>query len=275
MAKVLTAEQIARYRRENFLSPLDGVSAEKAAHYRRCLEEYEAAHGGAPLPPKDYRKTHVRLPWVAELVREPGILDVVEDVLGPDILIFNATFFIKEPHSDAITAWHQDATHFGLRPHEHVSAWLALSEASLESGCMEMARGSSALGQMQHRAQALKNSINHRSQMIVEEFDPEPIVPLPLAPGQFSLHHTLVAHRSEPNRSADRRIGIGISYIPTRVRHIGSYRMPATLVRGADKFGNFDLEPDPRALSPEDAVTAHEQAYNRYRDGYDEQVKRH
>lgn len=275
MPRMLTETQIAKYRRENYLSPLQGITSEKAEYYRRCLDAYEAEHGGHPLTPKMLRKTHVLLPWVADMVRERRILDAVEDVIGPDILIFNSTYFIKEAHSDMITAWHQDSTHFGLRPHEHVSAWLALSVASSESGCMEVVSGSSALGQLRHRPQALKNSINAGSQAIVEEFDAEPIVPLALAPGQFSLHHTRVVHRSEPNRSDDRRIGIGISYIPARLRHIGSHRMTATLVRGEDRFGHFDLEPDPRALSPEDARAAHDFAYRRYREGYDEQIEWH
>ncbi|WP_204337682.1 hypothetical protein, partial [Klebsiella pneumoniae] len=64
-----------------------------------------------------------------------------------------------------------------------------------------------------------------------------------------SLHHTLIAHNSPPNGSNDRRIGFGISYIPTHCRHSGSKRMSAMLVRGVDRHGHFDLEDDPRTLS--------------------------
>lgn len=275
MPKILSKSQVAKYHRENFLAPVEGIGAEKARYYRSCLEAYEMERGGPPLPAKDLRKTHVLLPWAAEVVREPQILDAIEDVIGPDILVFNSTFFIKEPQSSAITAWHQDATHFGLQPYEHVTAWLALSAASRESGCMEMVLGSSALGQLWHKPQALKHSINAGSQVIVEDFKAEAIVPVELNPGQFSLHHTLVIHRSEPNHSMDRRIGIGISYIPARVHHIGTRRMTATLVRGSDQFGNFELEPDPRDLSPADAKAGHHTAYLRYREGYDEQIKWH
>jgi len=275
MQKFLSIDQIAQYHRENFLSPLEGIGAEKARYYRDCLETYEAERGGPPLPPKELRKTHVLMPWAAEMVREPRILDAVEDVIGPDILVFNSTFFIKEPRSGALTAWHQDATYFGLQPYQHVTAWLALSVASKESGCMEMASGSSTLGQLRHKAKALPKSINAGSQTIVDDFDAEPVVSIELEPGQFSLHHTLIAHCSGPNRSSDRRIGIGISYIPTRVHHVGTYPMMATLVRGEDHFGNFELEPDPRQLSVEEATTAHDAAYRRYREGYDEQIAWH
>jgi len=275
MPRMLSNDQIARYHRDNVLTPLQGTSAERAHYYRGRLERYEAAHGGPPLPASALRKTHVLLPWAAELVREPRVLDAVEDVLGPDVLVFNSTFFIKEPGAPTITAWHQDATHFGLRPYEHVTAWLALSTASRESGCMQVVSGSSALGQLHHQPQAFEHSINAGGQAIVEDFNAEPVIAVELSPGQFSLHHTLVIHSSAPNRGTDRRIGIGVSYIPTRVFHVGSRPMGATLVRGEDRFGHFELEPDPRDGSAQQAERAHEAAYRRYREGYDEQIECH
>src|SRR5690606_25588567 len=95
----------------------------------------------------------------------------------------------------------------------------------------------------------------------------------PLQAGQFSLHHTLVVHQSLPNATDDRRIGCGISYIPTYVRHKGSFRMPASLVRGTDRYGHFDHEPDPRLLTQAEAEAAHHEAYRLYREGYEEQVR--
>src|SRR4030088_2767715 len=82
--------------------------------------------------------SYVFLPWVDALVRHKRILDAVEDLIGPDILVYTATWFIKEAQSPTFAAWHQDATYFGLDPHEHVTAWVALSDASAEAGCMEV-----------------------------------------------------------------------------------------------------------------------------------------
>ena len=70
------------------------------------------------------------LPWAARMARDPRILDVVEDLIGPDILIWTSTFFIKEPGSPMVAAWHQDATYYGLDPVEPIAVWLALTEAS-------------------------------------------------------------------------------------------------------------------------------------------------
>ena len=82
-------------------------------------------------------------------------------------------------------------------------------------------------------------------------------------------------HQSGPNNSDDRRIGFGISYIPAHVRHKGTRRVPATLARGQDRYGHFELEPDPRELSPAEAEAAHEAAYRGYRTGYTEQMEWH
>ena len=96
-------------------------------------------------------RTHILLAWVHGLTRHPGILDAVEALIGPNILVYTSTWFIKEPETPAIAAWHQDATYFGLRPYEHVTAWLALTDATAENGCMEFLpgshhRGSSPIG---------------------------------------------------------------------------------------------------------------------------------
>ena len=103
-----------------------------------------------------------------------------------------------------------------------------------------------------------------RGQSIREAVDEAAAIPITLQPGQFSLHHTMVLHASRPNRSDADRIGIGISYIPSRVRHVGPTRLAATLVRGADRHGHFDLEPTPAASADAAAVAAHADSLNRF-----------
>jgi non-heme Fe2+,alpha-ketoglutarate-dependent halogenase len=277
MPKKLTPDQVETYRRDGFLAAQPALTPAEVAHYRASLETYEAGLRGrlTSLPPMHARKTHVLLHWAAELVRHPALLDAIEDLIGPDILIFNATFFIKEARADGITAWHQDSTYFGLEPQEHVTCWVAFSDASLAAGCMEFLPGSHNWGQLNRAARAVANSINFGNQSITGEFDADAAVAVPVRAGEFSCHHTRTLHQSGPNATDDRRIGLGISYIPAHVHHKGSMRMPATLVRGANRYGHFDLEPDPRALTPEQAAQAHEAAYRGYRAGYNEQIERH
>ncbi|MEC7574538.1 MAG: phytanoyl-CoA dioxygenase family protein, partial [Pseudomonadota bacterium] len=167
-------------------------------------------------------------------------------------------------------SWHQDATYFGLRPYEHVSAWIALSPATMESGCMQFVPQSHDLGQLDHRAHVDRKILNGASQELLGDLHHSSAVAAPLSPGEFSLHHTLTVHHSPANQSDDRRIGFAVSYIPTRCRHLGeTRRAPAMLVRGEDRFGHFDLEPAPANGTDFDV---HNDSYARYRANYNEQV---
>ena len=271
----LNQSEVEAFQRDGYYAPVDVFSVEEARRWRADLEAFERTLPAGPVSAGDRRKLHVRCPWARDLVEDPRLLDVMESLLGPDLLVFTSTFFIKEPNTDAITAWHQDATFFGLQPYEHVTAWVALSEASIEAGCMEFIPGSHRWGQLAHGQTALPGTINAGARSISAPMDTSTAVFAPVKTGQVSLHHTLIAHNSPPNRSNDRRIGLGISYIPTHCRHSGNKRMSATLVRGVDRHGHFDLEDDPRALSAEAQAEAHARAYGRYRECHAEQAQRY
>jgi len=273
----LSSAQVEGYARDGFVSPVPALTREQAAHYREKLAAFERAVGGpltSDATDARYRsRTHVLLAWVHGLVRHPAILDAVEQLIGPDILVYTSTWFIKEPESPAIAAWHQDATYFGLRPYEHVTAWLALTDATAENGCMEFLPGSYRRGQLPHRAGVVAASVNRAGQAVTIDVDDAPAVHAPLRAGEFSLHHTLCLHRSQPNRSAGRRIGLAVSYVPTRVQHLGvKHKTPAMLVRGVDTFGHFALEPPPLADLDDAARAAYDRSYDGYRAAYAEQV---
>jgi ectoine hydroxylase-related dioxygenase (phytanoyl-CoA dioxygenase family) len=273
----LTTALVDGYERDGFLSPVVALTLAQARSCRDKLEAFERTLGG-PLTSDAvdarYRsRTHVLLRWVHDLAAHPAILDAVEDLIGPDILVYTSTWFIKEPDSAAIAAWHQDATYFGLRPYVHVTAWLALTDATAENGCMEFIPGSHRRGQLPHRAGVVAASVNRAGQAVVGEIDDAPAVHAPLRAGEFSLHHTLLLHRSQPNRARDRRIGLAVSYVPTSVQHLGvRHKAPAMLVRGVDRFGHFDLEPAPATDLDEQARAAYARSYEGYRASYAEQV---
>src|SRR5215831_17508595 len=277
MAMTLSRAQVEGYSQNGFVSPVTALTREEAARYRAKLDDFEGAIGGLltseATDPRYRSRTHVLLAWVHGLVRYPAILDAVEILIGPDILVFTSTWFIKEPGSAAIAAWHQDATYFGLRPHLHVTAWVALTDATAANGCMEFLPGSHERGQLPHTAGVVAESVNRARQAVDGAVDDRPAVHAPLRAGEFSLHHTLTLHRSQPNRSRGRRIGLGISYVPTRVRHVSEkVKAPAMLVRGADAFGHFHLEPAPRADLDAAAQAAFTRSYEGYRAAYAEQV---
>jgi ectoine hydroxylase-related dioxygenase (phytanoyl-CoA dioxygenase family) len=274
MKNKLTEAEIKDYRANGFLFPIDALTVDEVAKYREALQTTEAHLGGSLMAiDRKYRgNLHFLCRWVDEIARNPRILDVIEDLVGPDILLFTSRFFIKAPMSDGIAAWHQDCTYFGLRPHDHVTAWVALSNVTAEAGPVEFAAGSHIRGQLMQASNVIKNSVNTAGQITVEWFDQSEIATAILRPGQFSLHHTCVVHQSAPNRTNERRIGLALSFIPTRTRHIGSRRMPATLVRGRDTYGHFDLQPGPQCDFGAAETARHNETFKAYVDSFFEQL---
>jgi hypothetical protein len=262
---MLDAAETSRYAEAGYLPGRRLLSPEETAHYREGCERHcgPAVMDGARRQASNRVKPYLLFPWAASLVRHARILDCVEALIGPDILVFHTTVWLKEPHSETFVPWHQDATYFGLSPFEHVTAWVALTDSTPENGCVQILPRSHTAGQRPHFDQPDPKAMLSRGQTLADAIDDADAVNLSLAAGEVSFHHTLSFHRSGINRTAARRIGIGISYIPTRVRHVGDTRLSATLVRGQDAHGNFDHEPAPTA-DEEAARRAHADSIARF-----------
>ena len=190
-------------------------------------------------------ETHLFLTWVYELVSHPRVLDAVESVLGPDIMVWNSHWFPKFPGDRAYVSWHQDATYWGLTPPNVTTAWIALSESTPENGCLKVVPGSHLASLPQRETYAADNMLS-RGQEIAVEVDEAQAVEMPLHPGEFSLHHIGIVHGSGPNHSQSPRIGLAVRYISPDVVQSGSQRDLVVLVRGKDKYGHFDLAEPPQ-----------------------------
>jgi non-haem Fe2+, alpha-ketoglutarate-dependent halogenase len=249
MPKMLTTAQVEQYREEGFVSPVRVMSEAAAGEYRRRLEAFEATSGG-PLGGDLRHKSHLLFTWLAELVRHDRILDAIEDLYGPDLLCWSTNFFIKEKANPAFVSWHQDSTYWGLSKPDVVSAWIAFTSAHSGNGAMQVIPGSHKVDQIPHRDTFDKHNLLTRGQEVAVDVDESKAVTITLEPGEMSLHHVRLVHGSPPNTSDDRRIGFAIRYVPTSVSQIAG-EDSATLVRGTDRFGHFELEPRPsRDLDP-------------------------
>ena len=261
MPKILSNEAVAAYQRDGYYFPVRVMADTDARDLRRRLEAHEAK-AGEPLQGNWRHKTHLLFTWADEMVHHPAIVDAVEDVIGPDILCWTTNFFIKEPHSPGFVSWHQDSTYWGLDPDDVITAWVALTDSNLVSGCMKVIPGMHTVAQIPHVDTFHQDNLLSRGQEIAVEVDQAKAVDVVLKPGEISLHHIKLVHSSEPNRSDDRRIGFAIRYIPTYVRQT-KVRDSATLVRGVDKHHNFDLEPRPAQDLDAAALAAHKDAIDR------------
>jgi non-haem Fe2+, alpha-ketoglutarate-dependent halogenase len=250
MTRHLSTDALERYRQDGFHFPIRVLAPGEALGYRRRLEALEAAHGGR-LTAELRQKPHLLLTWLADLVRHPAILDAVEDVLGPNLLVWSTSFFIKEAHDPAFVSWHQDATYWGLSEPDVVTAWVAFTDATVENGAMRMVPGSHG-EQLAHRDTFAPHNLLSRGQEIEVAVDEGRGVDVVLRAGEMSLHHVRMVHGSPANRSDDRRIGFAIRYLPTYVRQVAGAEDGAMLVRGVDDCHHFVAEHAPAAdLTPE------------------------
>jgi non-heme Fe2+,alpha-ketoglutarate-dependent halogenase len=249
MAKLLTPTQIDAYQRDGCIFPIRVMPEADALEIRRRLEAFEAAAGGA-LGGDLRHKSHLLFAWLGDLVRDSRIVDAIADLHGDDLLCWTTNFFIKEAHNPAFVSWHQDSTYWGLSRPDVVTAWIALTPSNASNGAMAFIPGTHTAEQMAHRDTFSKNNLLTRGQEVAVAVDASKARVIELRPGEMSLHHVRLVHGSPPNPSDDRRIGFAIRYIPTSVRQVAG-EDSATLVRGVDDHGHFELEPRPtRDMDP-------------------------
>jgi ectoine hydroxylase-related dioxygenase (phytanoyl-CoA dioxygenase family) len=250
---------VADYRRDGYCFPIDVMSAARAAHYRVQLEEVERERGAsdARFAAAVFRYSHLVMPFADEITRLPAIVESVKALLGPDVLVWGTTFFVKEARTRDYVSWHQDLTYWDLDDVAEVTAWVALSPATVANGCMRFIPGSHARGIVPHRDTFAEENMLTRGQELGDGVDESSAVDVVLSPGQMSLHHGHMFHGSHANRSDDRRIGLAIRYITPAMRQLSGVKSHATLVAGEDRHGHFHLVPPPtELLAPADLELA-------------------
>ena len=258
MPKVLESAAISQYREEGFFSPVQIMSSGETAELRGQLEAFEATQGH-PIEGFQRTKNFLLFKWIDDLMRHPKLLDTVEDLIGENILCWNTVFWIKEANSPSYVGWHQDQQYWGLDNNELVSVWFALSPATIESGCMSVMPGSHKQ-HLGHRETYHENNMLTRGQEIDVVVGDQKTMPMPLNPGQVSLHNVKCAHGSGPNKTDDRRIGLSLHYMPTHTKQLYSEWDSAALVRGKDQHNHFVHAPVPTKDFDPETVAFHKRA---------------
>ena len=251
MAGSLTAEQVGSYKRDGYLFPVCVFDAAEAAGFRADFEAFEhrwTDEVGLARPFVQYVRDGMQVvsPAADRIARHPAVLDVVESVIGPDLMVWTCEMLVKEPQSPKMLTMHQDHRYWGFGSSgDQVTAWIALSEVTAANGAMRFVPGSHLLGDVDHHDTFGADNILSRGQEITIGHDPADEVVVALHPGELSLHHGLMFHGSGPNGSDVRRIGIAIRYVTPRVRQEMGGVDYATPVRGDCSGAEFEMLPVP------------------------------
>lgn len=190
-----------------------------------------------------------RVMW--ETATHPRVLDLIESLIGPDIILMSSGFFVKPPAADdQFVAWHQDTMYWGLEPPFAVTVWLAIDDADIENGCMRVIPRSHRLGLLPHRKSTRTGNLLGENQEIDSAlFDEASAVDFCLQAGSASVHHGELIHGSNPNRSTRRRCGMTLRFTTPDVRPINTvphpFRDHPILVRGTDHHRHFTYAPTP------------------------------
>ncbi len=255
MPKHLTPDQIAFYRREDYLSPIPLIAAGEAAALLGELDAFKARTGESVVTALA-DKPYLLLKSLSDLSRHPVVLDAIEDLIGPDILLAEAGFFWKEAGDPYYAAWHQDATYLRMEPRLGISTWIALTDSRVDNGCLRVVPGTQGSELPLHMIDDPDNYLRMNREISVA-LDEASAVDLELAPGEMSVHGRIV-HGSRRNRSARRRVGYAAMYIPPQVEMGVGSLTSASLVRGEDRYGHYVLEPEPACDFDPAAVAVYE-----------------
>ena len=263
MRSRLTADRVDEYRERGFLFPIDVLESAEA---QRFLAKYEAvaeALGGSPRAVQ-LTQIHRYYRWAWDLGFHPAVLDAVESVLGPDIMLWSAQIFPKRARDPGYITMHQDGTYWGLEGGEVTTAWVALTDSTVQNGCMRLLPRSHRWSILPHTDTYAAENLLTRGQEVQAEYHEADVVDIVLRPGQMSLHHVRAVHGSHANASDRPRVGFAIRYMTPEVKPQRPGQV-AVLVRGRDRFGNWALQVDPPEFaSIEGAVRAHQAAAEQF-----------
>ena len=240
MTSTLSPEILDRYQRDGVVFPIRVLSHDEVVEFRQELELVAGER------PRRLEQLHLSFPWAYRLASHEKVLDVVEKVIGPEILVDGNLVFYKPPHDAGYASWHQDSVYSGWHLTPSVSAWIALTVSEPANGCMRVIPGTHKQGVLEHDNIQDPNLLNKRGERLRMDVDESQAVDVVLKPGEMSLYHTNIVHGSNANTSDGPRIGFIVRFVtnasPNRER-------PVMRVRGNADCSHLRLAPPPVSIS--------------------------
>lgn len=254
MPRLLTDKQVREHDQDGVLFPIPVLRAAEVNHYRTELDLLTEAQGGR-LTLLQMRHLHLFHRWAYDLACHAKVLDAVEDVLGPDILIHSTAMFIKFPRDESFVSWHQDGFYMAPTSLKFTSAWIALTDSVPANGCMRVIRGSHRAGMVHHTENAKSPKNLLLGLEVAGDLDESRKEDVVLKPGEMSLHNVAMLHGSNPNYSDRFRIGFAVRYITPEVA-IQLDHFPVILARGACPHPKFRILLEPPAHTLPEGIAA-------------------
>ena len=181
-------------------------------------------------------------PFWIRLVSDERLLDIAEQLVGPNIALFAADYIAKPPSHGRKIAWHQDGSYWPLDPMNVVTLWVAYTVSNPENGCLRIIPGTQHLTLQERKPNADMPEVllTGMDQSLADEANAVDII---LAPGDVSVHHPNIIHGSNANTSSYWRRGGTYQYIPTTTRILNeawaSFLFRGQAVAGVNAYRAF------------------------------------
>ncbi|HXQ70017.1 MAG TPA: phytanoyl-CoA dioxygenase family protein [Pyrinomonadaceae bacterium] len=215
MSVSLPPASVERYAHDGILFPIPVLSTTEVTEYRHALESVAAMCG------EGYRRRfdnlHLFFPWAYRLATNEAVLNAVEGILGPDIVVDATLVFYKPPYDGGYAAWHQDSVYSNWHLTPAVSAWIALTASEPANGCMRVVPGTHQEGVREHDTIVDDPDLmNRRGERVRVDINEAQAVDVILQPGEMSLHHANIVHGSNANGSDGPRIGFIVRFVTSQ-----------------------------------------------------------
>jgi hypothetical protein len=245
----LSTSAIDDYHRDGIVFPVVALPPARVRQLREALEAVEARLGaGTPM-----RWTNLCFSWAYDVTMEPAVLDCVEALLGPEIIVMGSIVLTKHPGHDAYVGWHQDSVTGTEEPAPAVSAWIAVTDSTPANGCMRVIPATHHT-LMAHHEVADPANLLRAGRVVAEPVDEGKAVDVALRAGEMSLHHDRILHGSRPNCGDGKRIGFVVRYTTPAARSRG---FPVVRARGCAACPQLELAGRPPEAEPDAAFTSY------------------
>jgi non-haem Fe2+, alpha-ketoglutarate-dependent halogenase len=245
----LSTSAIDAYHRDGIVFPVVALPPARVRQLREALEAVEARFGPGPVP---MRWTNLCFSWAYDITIESAVLDSVEALLGPEIIVMGSIVLSKHPGQDAYVGWHQDSMTGTEEPAPAVSAWIAVTDSTPANGCMRVIPGTHRRILAHHDVRDPDNLI--RGRRLAEPVDEARAVDVMLRAGEMSLHDDGIVHGSRANRGDDKRIGFVVRYATPAMDDRG---FPVVRARGTARCPHLSLAGRPRECGRAEAFSSY------------------
>jgi ectoine hydroxylase-related dioxygenase (phytanoyl-CoA dioxygenase family) len=221
MSSALSHAEIAQYQQQGYVVPAYQLEPHVLSKTQEALDTL--IRNNPDVRPEKLVSAHIEGPnqegvigsrAFLDLAMHPPIVDLVEQLIGPDIVLWGCHVFCKPAQEGFETPWHQDGHYWPIRPLATCTVWVALEPSTRQNGCLRVIPASHAGRQLHPHLHEDRQDLTLNQRMAEGAFDEADAADLELQPGQMSMHDVYMIHGAKANTSGQRRTGVALRYMP-------------------------------------------------------------